>query len=90
MTNIVSFISDRSLVIVGVAELKRNILAHTLAQSVLFQPLSTYAVLTMKLFISIFSCLVLSTVNSMPQFSEKQIESLAFIRLNPCERAIWR
>jgi uncharacterized membrane protein AbrB (regulator of aidB expression) len=29
-----------------------------------------------------------STINA--QFNEQQIESLAIIRLNPCERAIWR
>ena len=37
-------------------------------------------------FITLLSALALSKA----QFSEKQLERLAFVRLNPCERAIWR
>ena len=44
----------------------------------------------MKLRVCAFLLCFLVMVKAMPQFSEKQVESLAFIRLNPCERAIWR
>jgi len=42
----------------------------------------------MKTLTIILSIFLLSTTITA-QFSEEQIESLAFIRLNPCERAIW-
>ena len=48
----------------------------------------SYLKMKMKTFEFLAFLAILSTVKA--QFTEEQIESLAFIRLNPCERAIWR
>merc|ERR1711997_40828 len=51
--------------------------------------LNTHTIIMKQCLMVAFALLVLFGQADCQAFTEAQIESLAFIRLNPCERAIW-